>query len=183
MEGTDLLYKYLPWKENTINYIKDSTLYFNIPKNFNDPFDTRPCFDINEESRKELLDCFEKDNIQRFAKDIINEARKFSCEELIKIAKDVAIDKFNNHGVTCFSRKKDNILMWSHYANDHKGICLGFDIDENDEHLKKFLNKTKNREILPNVNACLISPVKYVSNNKRPIFDVLKIIHRQRCRQ
>jgi hypothetical protein len=29
--------------------------------------------------------------------------------------------------LTCsFSEECDNILMWSHYANDHKGICLRF---------------------------------------------------------
>lgn len=28
--------------------------------------------------------------------------------------------------VTCFSRDPSSIVMWSHYANDHKGICIGF---------------------------------------------------------
>ena len=28
--------------------------------------------------------------------------------------------------VCCFSGKVDNILMWSHYADSHKGICLRF---------------------------------------------------------
>jgi hypothetical protein len=31
-------------------------------------------------------------------------------------------------GLLCFSRVWDNILLWSHYANCHTGICLGFDI-------------------------------------------------------
>jgi hypothetical protein len=29
--------------------------------------------------------------------------------------------------VLCLSQKRDDILMWSHYANQHTGICLGFD--------------------------------------------------------
>ena len=32
--------------------------------------------------------------------------------------------------VTCFSRSWNNILMWSHYGDKHKGICLGFDIPD-----------------------------------------------------
>jgi hypothetical protein len=28
--------------------------------------------------------------------------------------------------ICCFSEKCDNILMWSHYANYHKGVCLRF---------------------------------------------------------
>jgi hypothetical protein len=31
-------------------------------------------------------------------------------------------------GVSCFSEQNNNILMWSHYANNHKGICLKFDV-------------------------------------------------------
>ncbi|WP_114324918.1 DUF2971 domain-containing protein [Candidatus Colwellia aromaticivorans] len=30
-------------------------------------------------------------------------------------------------GVLCFASKKDNLLMWSHYANDHAGICIELD--------------------------------------------------------
>lgn len=29
-------------------------------------------------------------------------------------------------GVLCLSSLKDNIVMWSHYADHHKGIVLGF---------------------------------------------------------
>ena len=29
-------------------------------------------------------------------------------------------------GLCCFSAVRDNILMWSHYANKHQGFCLVF---------------------------------------------------------
>jgi DUF2971 family protein len=35
-----------------------------------------------------------------------------------------------NLGVLCFSKNWCNPLLWSHYADKHKGICLGFDIPE-----------------------------------------------------
>jgi len=38
-------------------------------------------------------------------------------------------------GVICFTRSWQNPMMWAHYGNKHRGICLGFDVDE--EHLKK----------------------------------------------
>jgi hypothetical protein len=31
-------------------------------------------------------------------------------------------------GVLCFSEKKTDLLQWAHYAERHKGICLGFDV-------------------------------------------------------
>lgn len=33
-------------------------------------------------------------------------------------------------GVLCFSATWKNPLLWSHYANKHKGICLGLDVPE-----------------------------------------------------
>ncbi|MDU9006926.1 DUF2971 domain-containing protein [Sedimentitalea todarodis] len=33
-------------------------------------------------------------------------------------------------GVLCFSRDWHNPVMWSHYADNHRGLCLGFDVDE-----------------------------------------------------
>ncbi|WP_205123629.1 DUF2971 domain-containing protein [Cognatilysobacter lacus] len=34
----------------------------------------------------------------------------------------------NRHGLVCFSRSWRNPVQWSHYADKHKGICLGFDV-------------------------------------------------------
>ncbi|WP_018276551.1 DUF2971 domain-containing protein [Teredinibacter turnerae] len=38
-------------------------------------------------------------------------------------------------GVICFSKSWQNPIMWAHYGNKHRGICLGFDIE--DKHLKE----------------------------------------------
>lgn len=36
----------------------------------------------------------------------------------------------SSKGVLCFSKSRRNPVMWSHYADSHKGICLGFDVDD-----------------------------------------------------
>lgn len=33
-------------------------------------------------------------------------------------------------GMLCFSREWCNPLLWSHYADRHRGICLGFDVSD-----------------------------------------------------
>ncbi len=38
-----------------------------------------------------------------------------------------------NRGILCFSMKWSNPVLWSHYADKHRGLCLGFDIP--DDHL------------------------------------------------
>lgn len=36
-------------------------------------------------------------------------------------------DEMNKRGLLCFSRNWSSPLLWAHYADKHKGICLGFD--------------------------------------------------------
>lgn len=54
------------------------------------------------------------------------------------------------HGALCFSRSWNNILMWSHYGDRHKGICLGFDVP------KKWTNEVRyvgNVQLVGNLRA------------------------------
>lgn len=36
-----------------------------------------------------------------------------------------------NRGVCCFSSTYDNPLLWSHYGDEHKGICIGYGVNRN----------------------------------------------------
>lgn len=33
-----------------------------------------------------------------------------------------------NHGLICFSKRWRNPVLWSHYADRYRGLCLGFDV-------------------------------------------------------
>jgi len=35
-------------------------------------------------------------------------------------------------GIICFSRSWHNPVQWSHYADKHRGLCLGFDVPDKD---------------------------------------------------
>ena len=44
-------------------------------------------------------------------------------------AADALTTRFKEtRAILCFSRNWDNLLLWSHYGDSHKGVCLGFDI-------------------------------------------------------
>src|SRR5437879_5570695 len=34
----------------------------------------------------------------------------------------------NTFGAVCMGRHWESPLMWGHYADNHKGVCLGFDV-------------------------------------------------------
>ena len=37
-------------------------------------------------------------------------------------------DTDKKHGLICFCRNWRNPVLWSHYSDDHRGLCLGFDV-------------------------------------------------------
>ncbi len=64
----------------------------------------------------------EKDFIKRMQSD---EFRK----ELLKQNEKLIMDYFANHGALCLTTDSSNIPMWAHYANNHQGYCLIFELD------------------------------------------------------
>lgn len=103
---------------------EECKLWFFSPTYFNDPFDCKiyPNIPSDEEFAKYLA--IHAENATPVDYQAIFEGiRKFGPG----LAKRAIDDVMNKSGVKCFTPKDANILMWSHYANSHKGICLEFD--------------------------------------------------------
>lgn len=66
--------------------------------------------------------------------------------------------------VLCFSQIRDSILMWSHYADSHKGVCLGFERNSDPDNG------------LGNYGVCI--PVVYRSDNSLQSFRPLELDHK-----
>ncbi len=64
---------------------------------------------------------------------------------LISLKKDMFSDK----GLICFSMGWKNPVIWSHYAESHKGLALGFDIQDNIAMRVEYVEKRI--EMLPNL--------------------------------
>ncbi|WP_061038803.1 DUF2971 domain-containing protein [Vibrio coralliirubri] len=50
--------------------------------------------------------------------------------DLRKAMKKTKNQLAKSKGLICFSRNWRNPVQWAHYADSHKGICLGFDIPD-----------------------------------------------------
>lgn len=50
---------------------------------------------------------------------------------------NLIFDARKNYRILCLSRTKNSSLMWAHYANSYKGICLEFDFVSGDNHFNK----------------------------------------------
>lgn len=105
------IYKYYPFNDYSLRLLSNGELYFANPTTeFNDPFDCRVEFEtLNPSQRSKKIE-----NIS----DVV--PNPFLNEVTSKIT-----DTPSPFRVCCFSKNKENILMWSHYADKHQGFCVG----------------------------------------------------------
>lgn len=131
------LYRYRPLAsqdhlDREIKSISDRTLWFSSPLTFNDPYefilDLRPgkvsLGDLRDILTSEGIAVTEKDNawLRRQRRKV-----KGFGEKAVKLYRGKLADLRNNKGVCCFSKKRDEPLLWGHYASCHTGICFEYE--------------------------------------------------------
>lgn len=131
-----LLYKYFRYSHISLEMLITREVWFSNPEAFNDPFDCHLNFDkyipedkyesclrwqLKREGRSEAQ--IEDDLKQLIFPDghIHEEAKK-----VIDNISDSTLNVLKNIGVLCLSTKNDSATMWAHYADNHKGFCIGF---------------------------------------------------------
>ncbi|PXY02714.1 hypothetical protein DF185_01065 [Marinifilum breve] len=140
----DTVYKYFPLNQFLLSTILYNEIWFSSPENFNDPFDCN----INCQYVKDIRYDNEINEIlhQERKRTAVSEPYYLKESMLNNIA--LTIDNRNKSGVffsnltlkvlykyvgiSCFSKKHNNILMWSHYADNHNGVCLKFNTTDKD---------------------------------------------------
>lgn len=126
----DYLYKYAPHNNDSRKYeiITKSQLWFSKVESFNDPIDSKLDYrqEYTEDEIKQYWENFIKnkpDNPPTLDKLLQDWGNNSSFIE----HQNRGFDKYRKGlGVFCFSKNPKNILMWSHYANNHKGIVYEF---------------------------------------------------------
>ena len=106
-----ILYKYLDITGAKC-MIENSNLQFTNASQLNDPFDCHP----------KLIDYSNRPK---------PEHQSWIPEEWWKKKYELdALNRRNNTWLCSLSKVNDAILMWSHYCYNHKGICIGLDLDK-----------------------------------------------------
>ncbi|WP_148654561.1 DUF2971 domain-containing protein [Paraburkholderia caribensis] len=146
----DYLYKYTPLRdaadakrnERFANLLTDSALWFTAPVDFNDPMDCRPVFRFEggtPEERDEFRHTVFRSLVSRNfpslrGKELKARYRAYEkqypslTEEVCAIGhKALAADiRDRLVGVLCLSECERDPVMYYHYADKHKGMCLKF---------------------------------------------------------
>jgi len=144
--------------ENLSKEISENTVRLSSPSSFNDPFDCAWILDdekiyfelffeapgIKKLFSQEEIESAKKDGDPflylarlsswkegRAGMNAYHEANQLK-ERLKEFVSSRKMNRFKerekNFSVCCFSEVKDSILMWSFYADHHKGYCIEYDI-------------------------------------------------------
>lgn len=149
------LYKYRTFddiesKKRTENIFLENELYFPSPSKFNDPFDCLVHLDFSKVKKEEFWNSFYKAHLKRNNLTKLEIKEKFEDVYKLKNKQEIFTESiqtsFDKCGVYSLSSKNDNILMWSHYTNGHRGYC--FELDE----LEIKPQKVKYRKRYPKFN-------------------------------
>lgn len=100
-----ILYKYRKFDKNCLEILLNRELWFAQSATLNDPFEA-------ESSINEVLDAV-------WAHHPMPLAQRENYESYVR-------KQLSSTGICSFSRTRKNQLMWSHYADNHKGVCFGF---------------------------------------------------------
>lgn len=124
---TDTIYKYVDF--NGLECIlKNRTLRFKHPQDFNDPFEFHDCLVDRRLSISHLKEIHKKLDKNLTKKRLNLHIKIFKSEN--RDFQEIQYKLFETRKATtrvcCFSEINDNLLMWAHYADEHKGACIEF---------------------------------------------------------
>ncbi len=136
------LYKYRTFSCQTLKMLARNEIYFAASHCFNDPFECR--------ARKEFEFKSDPKSIKKMAElEVSQSNQKISLEQAMNYIEEIASDpqkikKYLNDksdffqrivlqsfGIYSLSKKRNDILMWSHYSDGHTGFCIEFNRAEN----------------------------------------------------
>ncbi|MDR7665324.1 DUF2971 domain-containing protein [Methanosarcina sp. Z-7115] len=124
-----LFYKYQPINKYLFENLKNNQLYFKNPCEFNDPFDSKMkgYYKGSEQKWNERFSHLIGNDID-FQECIRTDVLKLDETNGDLIFDEQLVKKYvNKLPLTyCLCEENNNILMWSHYADDHTGVCLSF---------------------------------------------------------
>jgi hypothetical protein len=126
------MFKYFSFTEYALANILNDELYMNHYESFNDPFecwaDVITGFPNKKVKSKRLKNIWKAWGFNDLNDETANKLYESYTESLLGMQPDVP-SIVNSARITCFSKRPDNLLMWSHYADGLRGFCLEFDRD------------------------------------------------------
>ncbi|MNW41858.1 hypothetical protein D3C74_190120 [compost metagenome] len=164
----DVLYKYVSLTDDeNLNNLKMQTLseqkiFLADSRDFNDPFDNKAFYYRNEELKQ------------------FDELRPFDG----RLGDEIM---FNSRAASLSAAGFNSMPMWAHYANNHKGFCIAYNMNEADNlNLKSSTLPIQYTDIRVDITDIMVKTVDYIlkqkhrqmsQGSKRILIDDLMIVY------
>ncbi|CAG0978158.1 hypothetical protein RHDC4_01707 [Rhodocyclaceae bacterium] len=148
-KGPRRLYKYRAFNVNTLRLLNQAEVFYADPTEFNDPLDSNPTIHVDTDipSLEKLLYkmLLETEGKEHAQKQIGNhrymsteygdyksdpETATYYTGRLATHVHELLANDLGRHGVMSLARKWNCPLMWSHYADEHRGLCIEYDMTD-----------------------------------------------------
>ena len=127
-------YKYYRDQALNLDSVMSNKMWYSAPCNFNDAFDCDVA--INEQAIfKSLLPGVPGGKVIREGSYAWLQLKSNLHKQIVPLEKALVRQK-SSMGITCLSEVPDSLLMWSHYANNHRGFCVAYSLFELNQKLK-----------------------------------------------
>jgi len=123
------LYKYRAFNELSLQLLINEIAWFSKPELFNDPFDCG--IYVDEEKIEESIRAAVEITYNKLGKDKSQIPKmdlkvKENDKRAFNRFRESVYSLIQNSGVLSLSAVNDDILMWGHYADSHKGFCIEY---------------------------------------------------------
>ncbi len=158
------VFKYFSIDDNLKKTLTEKYLWLSKPTDFNDPFDCNDnlvSFNVTGKAIENIVKTRVAGSREERRKEIKH--HKNQPQAFKKALKATIRDVIQQQGICCFSQTYKNILMWSHYADKHKGLCIGF-------------NPRKSMETFPILHVKYeqdFKPIDYFSDKADALLNVM----------
>ena len=122
------LYKYYPNTDCCLNSVKHNQMWYSAPCNFNDVFDC----DISIDNKKVFTEALKLVPDKRGIRPGSNawKSLQATINQQLRALRGAFEKMRYTTGVSCLSESENSLLMWAHYAHNHQGICVEYDLLE-----------------------------------------------------
>ena len=127
------VYKYYSDSSLNLDALKSNKMWYSAPCNFNDVFDCDVT--VDEDQLFKSIQTYPGVQGVRIGSPMWKQMKsqaKSSAREMREMFSQMR----SQMGITCLSELDDSLLMWAHYANNHCGMCVEYELMEINRQLK-----------------------------------------------
>jgi len=161
------LYKYRTI-EGVKKLLESHSIYFSSYREFNDPFESSINI-LTDYTPQQYYDSFIYAGMgPELAEELTTQVYNgtIAGNTLLRQLTDEVVSSV---GYFCMAAKPDNLLMWAHYADSHKGVCIKFDILKDLESFMVPIKVDYNSQYID--FNCLTSDLLSVFRRKSPVWE------------